>query len=58
VFGATDEEIKEAVMFAAMTRQGSTIMNGNMVDFEEFKAAIDAGAAAMREAMKTETTSQ
>lgn len=51
VFGATDEEIKEAIMFAAMTRQGSTIMNGNMVDMEEFKAAIDAGAAAMREAL-------
>ena len=58
VFGATDEEIKEAIMFAAMTRQGSTIMNGNMVDLDEFKKAIDAGAAAMREAMKTETTSQ
>ncbi len=58
VFGATDEEIKEAVMFAAMTRQGSTIMNGNMVDLDEFKKAIDAGAAAMREAMKSETTSQ
>jgi AhpD family alkylhydroperoxidase len=51
VFGATDEEIKEAIMFAAMTRQGSTIMNGNMVDMERYKAAIDAGAAAMREAM-------
>ncbi len=45
-------------MFAAMTRQGSTIMNGNMVDLDEFKKAIDAGAAAMREAMKAETTSQ
>lgn len=58
VFGATEEEIKEAIMFAAMTRQWSTIMNGNMVDFEEFKAGIDAGAAAMREAMKAENTSQ
>jgi AhpD family alkylhydroperoxidase len=54
LFGATDEEIKEAIMFAAMTRAGSTIMNGNMVDMEEFKAAIDAGAAAMREAMAAE----
>jgi AhpD family alkylhydroperoxidase len=58
VFGATDEEIKEAIMFAAMTRQGSAIMNGNMVDLDEFKKAIDAGAAAMREAMKAETAAK
>ncbi len=58
VFGATDEEIKEAIMFAAMTREGSTIVNGNMVDLDEFKKAIDEGAAAMREAMKAENTSQ
>ena len=58
VFGATDEEIKEAIMFAAMTRQGSTLVNGNMVNFDEFKKAIDEGAAAMREAMKAENTSQ
>ena len=51
-FGATDEEIKEAIMFAALTRQGSTLMNGNMVDIDAFKAEIDAGAAAMREALK------
>ena len=51
-FGATDEEIKEAIMFAALTRQGSTLMNGNMVDIDAFKAEVDAGAAAMREAMK------
>ena len=53
-FGATDEEIKEAIMFAALTRQGSTLLNGNMVDIDAFKAEIDAGAAAMREAMKTQ----
>jgi AhpD family alkylhydroperoxidase len=58
VFGATDQEIKEAIMFAAMTREWSTIMNGNMVDLEAFKKGIDAGAAAMREAMKAENTSQ
>ncbi len=58
VFGATDEEIKEAIMFAAMTREGSTIVNGNMVDLDAFKKAIDEGAAAMREAMKAENTSQ
>ena len=41
-------------MFAALTRQGSTLMNGNMVDLDAFKAEIDAGAAAMREAMKAQ----
>ena len=55
-FGATDEEIKEAIMFAALTRQGSTLMNGNMVDLDAFKAEIDAGAAAMREALKAQAT--
>ena len=53
VFGATDEEIKEAIMFAGLTRLGSTLTNGNMVDLEAFKAEIDAGAEAMREALKT-----
>lgn len=51
VFGATDEEIREAIMFAGLTRLGSTVLNGNMVPMDEFKAAIDAGAAAMCEAM-------
>ena len=51
-FGATDEEIKEAIMFAGLTRLGSTLVNGNMVDKTKFKAEIDAGAAAMREALK------
>jgi AhpD family alkylhydroperoxidase len=58
VYGATAEEIKEAIMFAAMTREGSTIMNGNMVDMAAFKKAIDEGAAAMRAAMKKEGTTQ
>jgi AhpD family alkylhydroperoxidase len=51
--GVTDEEIKEAVMFAAMTRQWSTILNGNMADTEAFKTAVDAGAAALADSMKT-----
>ena len=53
-FGATDEEIKEAIMFAGLTRQGSALMNGNMVDLAAFKAEVDAGAAAMREALKAQ----
>jgi AhpD family alkylhydroperoxidase len=58
VFGATDEEIKEAIMFGALTRLGSTVMNGNMVDMDAFKAAIDAGAAAMSYAMTKQAPAQ
>ena len=58
VFGATDEEIKEAIMFAGLTRLGSTLMNGNMVDKAKFKAEIDAGAAAMREALKAQAEAE
>ncbi len=36
--GATDEEIKEAVGQAALTRHWSTILNGLQIDFDEFKA--------------------
>ena len=36
-FGATDEEIKEAVAFGALVRQWSTVLHGAQVDFEEFK---------------------
>jgi AhpD family alkylhydroperoxidase len=49
VFGATDQEIREAIMFGAMTREWSTILNGNQVDMAAFKKAIDEGAAMMRE---------
>ena len=58
VFGATDQEIKDAIMAAAVTREWSTIMNGNMPDFEAFKAEIDAAAAAKREMMKASGATQ
>jgi AhpD family alkylhydroperoxidase len=51
-FGATDEEIKEAVAMAGLTRQWSTILNGMQVDIAAFKKEVDAGVAATREAMK------
>jgi AhpD family alkylhydroperoxidase len=38
--GATDEEIKEAVAVAALTRHWSTIFNGNQVDLTTFKAEM------------------
>ena len=38
--GATDDEIKEAVGMAALTRMGSTIHNGTQVDKAQFKRDI------------------
>lgn len=38
MYGATDEEIKEAVAEAALTRYMSTIAYGNQQDFKTFKA--------------------
>jgi AhpD family alkylhydroperoxidase len=38
--GATDEQIKEAVAVAALTRHWSTIFNGNQVDLATFKAEM------------------
>jgi len=38
--GATDEEIKEAVGMASLTRMGSTILNGNQTDKAQFKRDI------------------
>jgi AhpD family alkylhydroperoxidase len=36
--GATEEEIKEAVAQAALTRHWSTILNGMQVEFDDFRA--------------------
>jgi AhpD family alkylhydroperoxidase len=36
--GATEAEIRESVATAATVRQWSTVLNGNAVDFEAFKA--------------------
>ena len=38
--GATDEEIKEAVAFAANSRHWSTVIHGAQIDLEEFKKGI------------------
>lgn len=38
LFGATDEEIKEAIAKGAETRFLSTILNGNLVDIKSFKS--------------------
>jgi AhpD family alkylhydroperoxidase len=41
MYGATDEEIQEAVMKGAEVRHWSTILNGNQVDYESFKTEWD-----------------
>ena len=39
--GATDEEVREAVAMAAITRHWSTVLNGMEVDLPNFKAETD-----------------
>jgi AhpD family alkylhydroperoxidase len=39
--GASDAEISEAVAMAAIVRHWSTVLNGNQVDFDMFKAETD-----------------
>ncbi len=39
--GATDEEIREAVAMAAVTRHWSTVLNGMSVDMATFKREVD-----------------
>lgn len=40
-YGATEEEIQEAVANGAQTRHWSMILQGNQVEMEEFKAEFD-----------------
>lgn len=40
-FGATEEEIEEAIAHGAQTRHWSMILKGNQVNFEEFKKEFD-----------------
>ncbi len=39
--GATEQEIQEAVFMAALTREGSTILNGTAMDPETFDRDLD-----------------
>lgn len=47
-FGATDEEIGEAVAMAALTRHWSTLFNGLQVDFDTFKNELGGGEQAAK----------
>ncbi len=40
-YGATDEEIQEAVALAAISRHWSTVLNGMAIDLSTFKREID-----------------
>ena len=51
-FGATEEELEEAVALGAETRHWSTILQGNQVEFEKFKAEFDAMMKHMAEKTK------
>lgn len=51
-FGATEEEIKEAVAQGAQTRYWSMILQGNQVDFEKFKEEFNAAMQHMAEKAK------
>lgn len=48
-FGATDAEIQEAVAHGAQTRHWSMILQGTQMDFEAFKAEMDAALKYMSE---------
>jgi AhpD family alkylhydroperoxidase len=50
--GATDEEIREAVGMAAITREGSTILNGLQTDKAQFKKDVSRIVAGARAAKK------
>ena len=51
-FGATDEEIKEAVALGAETRHWSMVIQGSGISFEDFKAEFDAAMKYMKEQSK------
>ena len=48
-FGATDEEIKDAVALGAQTRHWSMITQSSGISFEDFKAEFDAAMKYMSE---------
>ncbi len=47
--GATQEEVQEAIAHGAQTRHWSMILQGNQIDFEEFKTEFDAMMVYMAE---------
>jgi AhpD family alkylhydroperoxidase len=56
--GATEQEISEAIGMASLTRAGSTIMNGSLLDPVAFRAESDAMFKFVKKNMKKETASR
>ena len=48
-YGATPEEIKEAVALAAISRHWSTVLNGNAIDYTAFRKEVDTSLRAAAE---------
>jgi AhpD family alkylhydroperoxidase len=57
-YGATDQEVKEAVAMAAVVRHWSTVLNGTQVDLAGFKQDTDAVLARAAEKAKAVNHSQ
>ena len=51
--GATDEEIAEANMFAALTTQASTFLNAQMADYDTWEKETEQIVAFMRKTMSS-----
>jgi len=51
--GATDEEVREAVAMAAISRHWSTVLNGMQIDFAAFKQETDTVLRMAAEKAKT-----
>ncbi len=50
--GATDQEIREAVAMAAITRHWSTVLNGSLIDEPQFRKEIDQVVTHVKRAAK------
>ena len=50
--GATEQEIKEAIAMAAITRHWSTVLNGSLVDEDQFRKEVDQIVAGAKKAAK------
>jgi len=50
--GATDQEIREAVAMAAITRHWSTVLNGSLIDETQFRKEVDQIVANAKRAVK------
>ncbi len=58
LFGATDEEIREAALMAAHTMSASTFVNAMQIDYDDFRReTLEAIAYVRRHAPKAQATS-